>query len=134
MGKRSSCIFTRTRAEPISHPPARWTPEIFGTKGAPRPMRAKRETDFSLQCAARRAASRPRSHACKCPAPARTARLTLRARSGGMAAPLLGGALLMADAALPVYASAAIFLVAAGAVLLLREHAGARGAAGAPLH
>jgi hypothetical protein len=41
---------------------------------------------------------------------------------GGMAAPMLGGALLMIDRSVPVYTSSAVFVLAGGCVLLLREN------------
>ena len=51
-----------------------------------------------------------------------------------MIAPMLGGSLLMIDAAFPVLASLGIFVVAGVCVLLLRENEGERGAHRMILH
>ncbi|KAG6333244.1 hypothetical protein ID866_5839 [Astraeus odoratus] len=48
-------------------------------------------------------------------------------RIGGMIAPLLGGALMMINRALPVYTSIVVYVIAVVCVLLLRETAGHRG-------
>ena len=44
--------------------------------------------------------------------------------SGGMIAPILGGALLMADRSLPVYTSIVVFLIAAVCTLCISEDEG----------
>jgi hypothetical protein len=41
--------------------------------------------------------------------------------SGGMIAPIVGGALLMIDPSFPVYASIAVFLLSGICVLLIKE-------------
>jgi hypothetical protein len=46
---------------------------------------------------------------------------------GGMIAPLLGGALLMMDRSIPVYASILTFAIAGFCVLMLREGEGDSG-------
>ena len=46
---------------------------------------------------------------------------------GGMIAPLLGGALLMMDRSIPVYASIVTFAIAGCCVLMLREGEGDSG-------
>jgi len=55
-------------------------------------------------------------------------------RIGGMIAPILGGTLLTIDRSFPVFASIAVFLIAAVAVLLLRGHDGSRGGAAGLMH
>lgn len=133
--RRLNCACALVRAEM----PYRWTPEIFGTKGTlPNPTSGIPYRTYPVrQCVGRRVEQPLRCLECESIAdslPFLSVLTAVRARSGGMIAPLLGGSLLMVHRSFPVIASVVIFTIAGFCVLLLRDGPGERGSRGGLMH